>query len=208
MKKKKNEFNYFNEFAKSAKIAKDATEELKKYVGNFKKIDSEEEMKKIHELENEGDNNLHDLKNYLLKDFLPPIDREDVLGLAYKIDDLIDKIDEVVIDLNIFNVTEITENMKTSIDLLVKTTQEVYNLIVELENLKKVTEISDKVIEVNKLEEDADRLYEKSIKELYSNQKDVVEILKWSNIYETVEDCFDACESIAYTVEEILVKNT
>lgn len=208
MKKKKNEFNYFDEFAKSAKLAKDATEELKKYIGNFKKIDSEEEMKKIHELENEGDNNLHDLKNYLLKDFLPPIDREDVLGLAYEIDDLIDKIDEVVIDLNTFNVIEITDNMKTSIDLLVKTTQSVYDLIIQLNNLKKIEEIRDKVIEVNKLEEDADRLYEKSIKDLYLNQKDVVEILKWSNIYEAVEDCFDACESIAYTVEEILVKNT
>ena len=98
--------------------------------------------------------------------------------------------------------------MKTSIDLLVKTTQSVYDLIIQLNNLKKIEEIRDKVIEVNKLEEDADRLYEKSIKDLYSNQKDVVEILKWSNIYETVEDCFDACESIAYTVEEILVKNT
>ena len=208
MKKKKNEFNYFDEFAKSAKLAKEATEELKKYIVNFKKIDSEVEMKKIHELENQGDNNLHDLKNYLLKDFLLPIDREDVLRLAYEIDDLIDKIDEVVIDLNILNVTDITENMKISIDLLVKTTKAVYDLIEELKNLKKVEEIRNKVIEVNNLEEDADRLYEKSIKELYVNQKDVVEILKWSNIYETVEDCFDACESVAYTVEEILVKNT
>lgn len=208
MKKKKNEFNYFDEFAKSSKLAKEATEELKKYLGNFKKIDSEVEMKKIHELENQGDNNLHDLKNYLLKDFLPPIDREDILRLAYQIDDLIDQIDEVVIDLNIYNVIEITDNIKTSIDLLVKTTKAVYDLIEELKNLKKVEEIKNKVIEVNKLEEDADRLYEKSIKELYVNQKDVVEILKWSNIYETVEDCFDACESIAYTVEEILVKNT
>ena len=206
--KKKNEFNYFDEFEKSAKLAKIATEELKKYISDFKNVDSEEEMKKIHDIENEGDNNLHDLKNYLLKDFLPPIDREDILLLAYKIDDLIDSIDEIVIDMNIYNVDEITDNMKTSIDLLVKATNSVYNLIVELKNLKKVQEIKDRVIEVNEIEEQADRLYEKSIKDLYINEKEVVEILKWSNIYETLEDCFDACESIAYTVEEVLVKNT
>ena len=208
MKKKKNDFNYFDEFAKSAKLAKDATIELKKYILDFKNIDSAEEMKKIHEIENEGDNNLHSLKNYLLKDFLPPIDREDILKMSYEIDDLIDNIDEVVIKLNILNITKITENMKTTIDLLVKTTESVYDLIVELKNLKKIQEIRDKVIEVNNLEEQADRLYETSIKELYVKEKDAIEIIKWSNIYETVEECFDACESIAYTAEEILVKNT
>lgn len=206
--KKKNEFNYFDEFEKSAKLAKEATEELKKYIKDFKNINSEEEMKKIHDIENKGDNNLHELKNYLLKDFLPPIDREDILLLSYKIDDLIDSIDEIVIDMNIYNVDEITDNMKTSIDLLVKATNSVYNLIVELKNLKKVQEIKDRVVKVNEIEEQADRLYEKSIKDLYINEKEVVEILKWSNIYETLEECFDACESIAYTVEEILVKNT
>ena len=206
--KKKNEFNYFDEFEKSAKLAKNATEELKKYISDFKNINSEEEMKKIHEIENKGDNNLHDLKNYLLKDFLPPIDREDILLLSYKIDDLIDSIDEIVIDMNIYKVDKITDNMKNSVDLLEKAIESVYNLIVELKNLKKVQEIKDRVIEVNEIEEQADRLYEKSIKDLYINEKEVVEILKWSNIYETLEECFDACESIAYTVEEVLVKNT
>ena len=206
--KKKNEFNYFDEFEKSAKLAKEAVKELKNYISNFKKTNSEVEMKKIHEIEKNGDNNLQELKNFLLKDFLPPIDREDILAISSKIDDLIDSIDEIVIDINIFNVTEITKNMKVSIDLLAKTTQSVYDLIVELKNLKKIEEIRNKVIEVNKLEEDADRLYEKSIKDLYLNQKDVVEILKWSNIYNTVEECFDACEVIAYCIEEVLVKNT
>ena len=208
MKKKKNEFNYFDEFVKSAELAKEVVNELKKYIDNFSKIDSEEEMKKIHELENKGDDNLHELKNYLLKDFLPPIDREDILNLAYELDDLIDNIDEVVIDLNIYNVTQIKENMKNSIELLLKATESIYNLITELKNLKKIQEIKDKVVEVNTIEEEADRLYEKSTQELYKEEKEVVEILKWSNIYETIEDCFDACESIAYSVEEILVKNT
>ena len=65
MRKKKEEFNYFDAFEKSTKIAKDAVEELKKYINNFSNISSEEEMKKIHELENNGDKNLHELKNYL-----------------------------------------------------------------------------------------------------------------------------------------------
>ena len=123
MKKKKNEFNYFDEFAKSAKLAKDAAEELKNYIFNFEKTPSDVEMKKIHEIENNADKNLHELKNYLLKDFLPPIDREDIIAISHKIDDLVDGIDEVVIDINIFNVTEIIDNMKTLMNLLEEATR-------------------------------------------------------------------------------------
>ena len=62
--KKKNEYNYFDEFIKSANIIKDATQELKKYIFNFDHNLANEEMKKIHVLENEADNNLHELKRF------------------------------------------------------------------------------------------------------------------------------------------------
>jgi len=208
MKKKKEEFNYFDAFEKSTKLAKYLAEELKNYIFDFKSINSEEEMKKIHDLENEGDKNLHELKNYLLKDFLPPIDREDILEISYKIDDLIDKMDEIVIDINIYNVTEIMENMKETVELLEKITNEVYDLVVEFKDYKKNKEIKEKVIKVNDLEEQADRLYEKSIKELYKNEKDLIQVVKWSNIYETLEDCFDECEEIADCIEDVILKNT
>lgn len=206
--KKKNEFNYFDEFAKSANLAKEAATELKGYITNFQSSTSESEMRKIHEIENKADRNLHELKNFLLKDFLPPIDREDILEISYAIDDLVDGIDEVVIDLNIFNITKTTEDMKTLMSLLEKATGIVYDLIVELKNLKKIQEIKEKVIEVNKMEEQADRIYEKTIRELYRNEKDPVEIIKWTNIYGTVENCFDECESIAECIENVLVKNS
>lgn len=83
-----------------------------------------------------------------------------------------------------------------------------YCLVLEFKNLKKVQKIKDKVIEVNKLKEQSDRLYENAIRELYQNENDSIQILKWSNIYETVKDCFDLCENIADCIEEVLLKNT
>ena len=207
IKKKRNEFNYFDEFAKSTILAKDAAKELKEYIFNFERTPSDVEVKKIHEIENNADKNLHELKNYLLKDFLPPIDREDILSIAHKIDDLVDEIDEIIIDINIYNITKITEDMKTSINLLQDAVRVINDLVIEFKNLKKIQEIKDKIVEINKIEEQADRLYEKSIKELYKNEKDLIQIVKWSKIYETVEDCFDACENIADYIEEVLVKN-
>lgn len=205
--KKKNEFNYFEEFTKAANLAKDATKELKNYITNFNGDSSAEEKKKIHDIENQADGILHELKRFLLKDFLPPIDREDIVAIAHKIDDLVDAIDEVVINIDIFIITEIKEDMKKSVELLETAVGTTYDLVVAMNNLKNAKEIKDKVIEVNKLEEQADRLYENSVRELYKNEKDPIQVIKWSNMFGKLEDCFDACENIADCIEEVLLKN-
>ena len=206
--RKKEEFNYFDEFAKSAKLAIEAVGELKNYILNFNKENSETEMKKIHEIENLADKNLHGLKNYLLRDFLPPIDREDILEIANKIDDFIDDIDEIVIDLNIYNISEITSEIKELITLLESATKILYDLIIEFKNFKKIQEIKQKVVEVNKIEEQADRIYEKAIKQLYQEEKDAIRIMKLSNIYEIIENGFDSCELIADLIDDVLLKNS
>lgn len=205
--KKKNEFNYFDEFAKSAGLAMDAIKEFKNYVYNFNNEISENEMKKIHEIENKADDNLHEIKKHLLRDFLPPIDREDIVAISHKIDDLVDSIDETAIDMNIYNIESITEDMKNSVTLLEKIIENVYNLVIAMKNLKNAKDIKENVIEVNKLEEQADRLYEEAIRKLYQNENNAIQIIKWSKIYESIENCFDACENIADCIEEVLLKN-
>ena len=206
--RKKEEFNYFDEFAKSAKLATEAVAELNNYIMNFNKENSEEEMKKIHDIENKADKNLHELKNYLLRDFLPPIDREDILEIANKIDDFIDDIDEIVIDLNIYNISEITNEIKELIGLLENATKILYDLIIEFKNFKKIQEIKQKVVEVNKIEEQADKIYEKAIKQLYNEEANAIQIMKLSNIYEIIENCFDSCENIADSIDDVLLKNS
>ncbi len=206
--KKKEEFNYFKQFIKSAELAKLAIKELKEYISNFNEQITEDEKKKIHEIENQADNNLHELKTFLLKDFMPPIDREDIIAIAHKIDDLVDSIDEVVINIDILSITEITENMKQSIDMLEIIVDKTYHLVVKIENLKEIKEIKERVIEVNKLEEQADKQYEKSMLELYKNETNTIQVIKWSNMYEKLEECFDSCENIADCIEEVLLKNS
>ena len=104
---KKQELNYYDEFIKNIEIAYQISNILKEYIDKFKTEDSEEIEQKVHKLENDADYNLHNLKNYLVKDFLPPIEREDIILLVNKIDDVIDNLDEIVIDFNILNVTDL-----------------------------------------------------------------------------------------------------
>ncbi len=205
--KKKNEFNYYEQFAKAAGLAEDAARKLKIYVLNFNSASAAEEKKKIHAIENQADTILHDVKTYLLKDFLPPIDREDIIAMAHRIDDLVDAIDEVAINLDIFLIDTIREDMKNTIDKLKVAVATTYELVVEMDNLKNADAIKAKVVEVNKLEEQADRLYENSVRELYKTETNPIEIIKWSRMYSKLEDCFDACENIADCVEEVLLKN-
>lgn len=205
--RKKEEFNYFNEFIENAQYAKEIVEKLKEFIQEFKTSDIEEKAKEIHEIENKADKNLHKLKNYLLKDFLPPIDREDILNIAHKVDDIIDGIDELVIDINIYNVVEIEENMKNMLDVLVQIVNKVHELLTEFKTMKNIELIQRKAIEVNHLEEQGDRMYENAIKDLYTQEKDAVNIIKWTNIYQALETCFDACENVADCIEEVLMKN-
>lgn len=205
--KKKNEFNYYEHFEKSAILAENAAKELKNYIENFNSETSESEKIKIHEIEHQADNNLHEIKKYLLRDFLPPIDREDIVAISHKIDDLVDAIDEIVINLDILVINEITEEMKKFVAELEKTVGITRELVSVMKNLKNNEQIKAKVIEINKLEEDGDKIYENAIRNLYKNEQDPIKVIKWSNMYGCLENCFDACENIADCVEEVLLKN-
>lgn len=204
---KKKDFNYYEQFEKAANLARAAVKELKNYIENFNGETSAEEKNKIHAIENQADGILHDVKTYLLKDFLPPIDREDIIAMAHRIDDLVDAIDEVVINIDIFIITSIREDVKKMVELLETTVNTSYDLVVEMSNLKNAEAIKIKVVEVNKLEEQADKLYEDAVRELYRNETNSVEIIKWSRMYSKLEDCFDACENVADCAEEVLLKN-
>lgn len=205
--KKKQEFNYFDEFIKNAELAKEIVKNLREIIEEFNLNEMEEKSSKLHEIENKADENLHNLKNYLLKDFLPPIDREDILNIAHKIDDIIDGVDEIIIDMNIYNIEKIKKEMIVMLDLLAKAVDKTYELLVDFKNMKDLTLIREKTVEVNGLEEQGDRLFEKSIKDLYQEEKNVVEVLKWTNIFKAIETSYDACENVAECIEEVLMKN-
>ena len=206
--RKKQTYNYFDEFIKSAELAQKIAKKLREVLDNFDEAKMEERAMELHTIENEADNNLHTLKDYLLKDFLPPIDREDVLSIAHQIDNIIDGIDEIIIDISIFNITSIRPELDEILDLLVGTINKTYALLVEFKNMKDKESIRAKCVEVNNLEEQGDRLYEKAIRGLFKTKENPIEVIKWTNIFEALENSFDSCENVAECIEEVLMKNS
>ena len=143
----------------------------------------------------------------MIKDFLPPIEREDIVLLVNKIDDVIDNLDEIIIDLNIFNVNYLRDDFKEFVELICQMSIKLRDIMNSFKERKKYEQIINMIIEINGLEEQGDKLYENSIKNLYNTEQNPVEILKWHNIYTTLEEAIDSFESVADYIEEIIMKN-
>ena len=207
LKLKETKLDYYDEFINNADIAVKISEMLKEFIENFDSHKSKEVESKVHKLENDADQNLHRILNYLISDFLPPIDREDIVLLVNRIDDTIDCIDEIVINLDIYNILSLREDLKDYIELINNVCFMQKDMMEKFKTTKKYEEVQKIVIEINNKEEQGDKLYEKSIKELYENETNPIEIMKWNTIYNSLENCFDSFESVANTIGEIVLKN-
>ena len=204
---KKEELNYYDEFIKNTDIAVNMSEILKEYISDFNYEQSDETEKKIHKFENEADDNLHRILNYLVSDFLPPLEREDIVVLANRLDDMIDSIDELVINLDILNIKYLRDDFKDFINLICEMTKMQNEIVHELKKNQKYEYIHSKAIEINNIEETGDKIFERAIKNLFQNETNPIEVLKWNTIYHSAEDCFDAIEMVANSIEEITMKN-
>jgi len=206
--KKKEEYNYFDEFAKNSKYIVNSAEILKDTLVNYSEEKLEENIVKVHKLENDADQALHKMRNYLIKDFLPPIDREDIVLIGHRLDDIEDYIDEILINFNILNIKTVREDAVEFTDLLIECTKSVEDALENFKNFKKVELVKEKTIAINVLEEKADKLFEKVMKKLYKEETDSVEIIKWTTIYNCMENATDACEKIADCLEDVVMKNS
>lgn len=204
----KEEYCYFSEFINNSNYIVKSAEILKETIKDYNQDKLQENISKVHKLENDADKALHKMRNYLIKDFLPPIDREDIILIGHRLDDIEDCIDEILINFNILNIEKIRDDVIEFTDLLIKCCNSVKEALEDFKNFKKIDSVKEKVITINELEENADRLYEKLMKKLYSEEKDPLEIIKWTTIYSCLENTTDACEKIGDCIEDVIMKNS
>jgi len=158
----------------------------------------------IKSLEHKGDRMTHDLITKLNRTFVVPIDREDIYRLSSCIDDIMDLIESVARRMVLFKVGKPSEPAVRLSQLLHRGTAEVVAALSELKNGMKVIE---HCIEINRLEDEADHVYHLVLGELFETEKDPIALIKWKEIYETLETSVDKCEDVANVIESIVVKN-
>ncbi len=199
------EVKFFDLFDKQAENLVKAAEFYKKLVneGNF----TPENVRAMHELEHYGDELTHTIINTLNETFITPFDREDILALANRLDDIIDGIYLISNRFMLYKITKPTEYSKKMASTIEQSTKAMQKALASLRSNKNMKETLFQCVEINRLENEGDVLRDEAISALFENEKDPVMIIKQKELYEEAETVTDFCEHVANLVESILVKN-
>lgn len=167
--------------------------------------DPEKQADAILQVEHQGDTITHDIIHKLNQTFITPIDREDIYSLAGALDDVLDLIEAVSDRMLMYRVQEPTEVAK---QLAVVIRQSTSEIVKGVTLLGKAGDVRPHCIEINRLENEADRLSRDAVAALFHSERDPITILKWKELYEHLEEATDRCEDVANIVENIVLKNT
>jgi len=207
MAKKDNNY-YFDTFEKCISYANEAAILLQCCFEDYDAGKMKLHIEEMHKIEHTADGVKHELMERLMKEFLPPFEREDIVELAHTIDDVVDAVEDVLLGMYMYNITCFRSEVKEFTNLIVRCCAALTQMAKELSNFKKSTVLKEKIVEINGLEEEGDRLYREAIRRLYTEEQNAVAILAWTTMYDRLEKCCDSCEDVADTVEQIIMKNS
>ncbi|MDF2537659.1 MAG: hypothetical protein K0S76_680 [Herbinix sp.] len=205
---KKNEYNYFEAFASLSKYSYNLAVSVHETLNKFDPTIITERVKAAHEIEHSADIAKHDIMNRLVKEFLPPIEREDITALTQEIDDVTDSVEDVLIYVDMFNIQTIRPEILKFTSLIVDCCKAMDEALTEFKSFRNSKKLREKIIEINKLEEDGDALYVAFMRNLYHSSKDPIELMCWTEILHRLEKCCDNCEDVANIIESIVMKNS
>ena len=199
------EQKFFDLFDAGAKNIIKGAQALKDMIDTWQFIDSH--VAEITELEHEGDSITHQIISLLHRTFVTPFDREDIALLAHTMDDIIDFIHSAADSMFIYKVSAPTQRAKELADIIVQAAIEVEKAIKGLRHKSEFKMILEVCVEINRLENAADRVYRAAIGELFDDTTDIAKIIKWREIYEHMETSTDRCEDVADVLEGVALKN-
>ena len=196
---------FYDFFETSAKKVLEGATQLEDMIRDFKEVSVK--AKKIKDTEHEGDVITHGTIEMLNRTFITPLDREDIHNLISSLDDVLDYIEACAERLSLFRISKTNEEAMLLVGILVKTVQEVEEAVFKLRRLKGADSIMKNFIEINRLENEGDYVCRAAVAKLFEPGSDPLEVIKWKEIYETLENAIDRCEDVANVLEGIVLKN-
>ena len=200
--------NYFEMLAELVNYSCEAANLLKDTLSNFNVDELKKRIDEMHKIEHSADIKKHEMMNKLAKEFITQIERGDIIDLAHYIDNVTDNIEDILSRIYMFNIVDIKKEALEFTNVIIKNCNELKKLMKEFHNFKKSSEINKLIISINDLEEEGDKLYINSIRNLYTGSKDPIEIMTWTDTFKYFERCCDACEDVANQVESVVMKNS
>lgn len=163
---------------------------------------------KFRELEHEGDAIAHEIIEKLNRTFVTPLDREDIHTLAHRVDDVIDMVDGAVGKTLLYDIRKPTKEMKELSKIISAATAELQQAIALLGKPKRRKELLDHLIEVNRLENEGDSVTREGMYKIVRGRKNTFDLIRWTEVYDSLERAIDRCEDVANILEGIVIKST
>jgi predicted phosphate transport protein (TIGR00153 family) len=196
------DLSFFEVFVQMAENVHTAAKALHEMLSNYS--DGAAQANRIKDYEHTGDNLTHSLITRLNQTFITPFDREDIHELSTKIDDVVDLIDAAASRMVMYGVSRVRPGVADLAKILSAATSQV---VAAVRVLGKQNHILDHCIEINRLENESDRVCRTLIAQLFEEEKDPVEIIKWKEIIEVIETAVDKCEDVANVIEGVTLKS-
>ena len=192
-------FDLFEEAAGNIQRAADLLDQMLRHYP-----DNADLARDILICEQEGDRITHDIIRRLNETFVTPIDREDIYSLASALDDIVDYTEEVADYLGLYKIEAPMEQAQRLSHVLLQCARQIAEAMPRLRGFR---DINHFVVEINRLENDGDRITREAIASLFDGGIDPMVVIRWKDIYERLEAAIDACERVAHILESVVIKN-
>jgi len=199
------EEKFFDLVQESAQNVVKAARGLKEMVDTWE--DVEGKVGEITDLEHQGDTITHEIMARLHRTFVTPFDREDIALLAHALDDVTDFIHAAADAMFIYKVGRPGQRARELADIIVQATEEVERVMPQLRKRIVLSQVLKQCVEINRLENVADRVFRSAMAELFADSTDMAHIIKWREIYEHMESATDRCEDVANVLEGVALKH-
>jgi len=198
------EEQYFDLFIQMTLYISSAARELKEMLAD-KNHDYGEYAQRIKGLEHACNELTHNVSTRLNKSFITPFDREDIYTMSTALDDIVDLIDDAARAIIIYDVHEITDYARQFADVIERMADQLKAIVATLQKPKNVTQ---RLVEIHRLENEGDDIYHAAIAALFRDSHDPLTVLKWKEVYEKLEAAVDRCENVANIIESVIIKHT
>ncbi len=198
------EQSFFDLFEKASNNLFQAGRLLSDTMEHFEKV--VENAERMERLEHDGDQITHEIMARLHRTFITPLDREDIHQLTSAIDDVLDFMEATTERFVLYKIKSVTPYAKEMAQVIARQVEEIHRLMPQLRHLRH-QDILQHCIEINRLENQGDRLLRDAVAVLFDSKSDPLDVMKWRELYELMETATDKSEDVAVVIEGIVLKN-
>lgn len=197
------EEDFFVLFRKQAALVRESCDLLHDMMKSFDRLD--ERAKELKDLEHRADLVTHEIFERLNRTFITPLEREDIHALASNLDDVLDAVEAIGSRIVLFQIKAPTPEALRMTEILTECGRQIEKAVHSLQNMNNLMSFT---IELNRLENESDAICREVTADLFSGRHEMLDVLRWKEIYGRLENAADQCEDIANTIETIVIRNS